>query len=79
MGADHKSPWQSDRHPARSGEIVVNPGLKSDRDHRRRLTALQGEVAGADQVAHYAFADPNRQAPQPHARPRPVCLHRAPF
>ncbi len=54
--------------------IVVNPGLKSDRDHRRRLTALQREVAGADQVAHYAVADPNRQAPQPHAGPRAVCL-----
>jgi hypothetical protein len=58
-----------------SGDIVANPGLKSDRDHRRRLTALQGEVAGADQVAHYAVADPNREAPQPHAPPPTVCLH----
>jgi hypothetical protein len=52
-----------------SGDVIVNPGLKSDRDHRRRLTALQGEVAGADQMAHYAVADPNRQAPQTLFRP----------
>jgi hypothetical protein len=33
-----------------SGEIVRNPGLKSDGDRRRRLTALQGEIAVADQA-----------------------------
>jgi len=53
-----------------SGEIVRNPSLKSDRDRRRRVTALQGEIAGADQMAHRAVADPNRQAPQLPARPR---------
>ena len=31
-----------------SGEIVGNPSFKSDRDRRRRFTALQGEVAIAD-------------------------------
>ena len=31
-----------------SGDIVVNPGLKSGRNVQRRLPALQGEVAGAD-------------------------------
>ena len=46
---------------------VRNPSLKSDRDRRRRLTALQGEIAVADQTAHLAVADPNRQASQPHA------------
>ena len=49
-GANHKPPGQSDRHPACSGDIVVNPGLKSN--SRRSPTALQGEVAGADQMAH---------------------------
>jgi hypothetical protein len=44
-----------------SCEIVSNPGFKSERSVRRRLTALQGEVAGADQVAHYAVADPNHE------------------
>ncbi len=58
-----------------SGEIVRNPRLKSDRDRPRHLTALQGEIAGADQVAHRAVADPNRQAPQPHAGSRAVRLH----
>ena len=57
-----------------SGEIVVNPSLKSDRYCCRRLTALQGEVAGADQTAHLVVADPNRQAPQPHAGPCAVRL-----
>jgi hypothetical protein len=38
-----------------SGEIR-NPSLKSDRDRRRLLTALQGEVAGADQMAQLAVA-----------------------
>jgi hypothetical protein len=33
-----------------SGDIVVNPGLKSDRDGRSPFSALQGEVAGADQM-----------------------------
>jgi hypothetical protein len=37
---------------------------KSDRDRRRRLTALQGEVAVADQRRHLAVTNPNRQAPQ---------------
>jgi hypothetical protein len=60
---------------AQSGEIVVNPGLKSTRDRSRLLPALQREVAGAYQVAHYAVADPNRQAPQPHSGPRAVRLH----
>jgi hypothetical protein len=41
---------KSDRRPACSGDVVVNPGLKSDRDRCRVLPALQGEVAGADQV-----------------------------
>ena len=50
-----------------SCEIVSNPGLKSERNVGRRLPAFQGEVAGADQMAHYAVADPNREAPQPHA------------
>jgi hypothetical protein len=27
-----------------------------------------------DQVAHYAVADANRQAPEPHSGPRAVCL-----
>jgi hypothetical protein len=49
------------------GEIVRNPSLKSDRD--RRLTALQGEVAVADQMVHFAVADPNGKAPQPRASP----------
>jgi len=58
-----------------SGDIVVNPSLKSDRDRRCRLTTLQGEVAVTDQTAHLAVADPNRQAPQPHAGPCAVRLH----
>jgi len=58
-----------------SVEIVRNPSLKSDRDCRRRLTALQGEVAVADQTAYLVVADPNRQAPQPHAGPCAVRLH----
>ncbi len=58
-----------------SGEIVVDPSFESDRDRRRRVTALRGEVAGADQMAHLAVADPNRQAPQPHAGPCAVRLH----
>jgi hypothetical protein len=37
--------------------------------------ALQGEVAGADQMADGAVTDPNRQAPQPHSGPRAVRLH----
>jgi hypothetical protein len=61
-----------------SSDIVVNPGLKGDRDRRCRLTALQREVAGADQMAHYAVADPNREAPQPHAaRARCACTRLA--
>jgi hypothetical protein len=55
-------------------EIVRNPSLKSDRDCCRRLTALQGEVAVADQTAHLVLADPHRQAPQPDAPPPAVCL-----
>jgi hypothetical protein len=58
-----------------SGDIVVNPSLQSDRDRRRLLTALQGEVAGADQMTHLTVAYPNGQAPQPHAGPRAVRLH----
>jgi hypothetical protein len=58
-----------------SCDVVRNPSLKSERNVRRRLTALQGEVAGADQMAHYAVADPNRQAPQPHAGPCAMRLH----
>ena len=58
-----------------SGEIVVDPSLKSDRDRGRRLTALQGQVAAADQTAHLAVANPNRQAPQPHPGPCAVRLH----
>ena len=53
-----------------SCDVVRNPSLKSERNVRRRLTALHREVAGADQVAHYAVVDPNRQAP-----PRAVRLH----
>jgi len=56
------------------GRKIFNPSLKSDRD-RRRLTALQGEVAIADQTAHLAVADPNRQAPQPHPGSCAVRLH----
>ncbi len=52
-----------------SGEIVRNPSLKSDRDRPRHLTALQGEVAGADQMGHLAVADPDRQAPQAPCAP----------
>jgi hypothetical protein len=33
---------------------------RATRDRSRHLPALQGKVAGADQVAHYAVADPNR-------------------
>ena len=40
----------------------------------RRHTALQGQVAAADQTAHLAVADPNRQASQPHPSPRAVRL-----
>ena len=40
----------------------------------RRHTALQGQVAAADQTAHLAVADPNRQASQPHPGPRAVRL-----
>ncbi len=58
-----------------SGEIVRNPSLKSDRDRGRHPTTLQGEVAVADQMAHLAVADPNRQAPQPHAGLCAVRLH----
>jgi hypothetical protein len=58
-----------------SCDVVRNPSLKSERNVSRRLTALQGEVAGADQMAHRAVADPNRQAPQPQAPPPAVCLH----
>ena len=32
----------------------------SDRDRRRCPNALQGEVAGADQMAHRLVVDPNR-------------------
>jgi hypothetical protein len=64
------APW-----PGLSLEIVGNPGLKGDRDRRHRFTALQGEVAVADQMAHLAVPDPNRQAPQPHAHPWAVRLH----
>ena len=46
------APW-----PGLSLEIVGNPGLKGDRDRRHRFTALQGEVAVADQTAHLAVAD----------------------
>jgi hypothetical protein len=60
--------YEETRHsPARLtglGDIVVNPGLKSDRDRRGLFSALQGEVAGADQMADLAVANPNRQAPQ---------------
>jgi hypothetical protein len=35
----------------------------------------EGEVAGADQRGAQAVADPNREAPQPHAGLRAVCLH----
>jgi hypothetical protein len=57
-----------------SCDIVRNPRLKSDRDRSRRRPALQGEVAGADQMAHRAVADSNRQAPQPHTGPRAMRL-----
>jgi hypothetical protein len=39
-----------------SRDHVRNPSLKSERNVRRRLTALQGEVAGADQMADRAVA-----------------------
>jgi hypothetical protein len=67
--------WCDIRLLISSGEVVVNPGLKSDRDRGRCLTALQGKVAGADQMAHRAVVNPNRQAPQPHSGPRAVRLH----
>ncbi len=57
-----------------SCDVVRNPSFKSDRDRRRRLTALQGEVAGADQMAYLAVANPNGQAPLPHAASRAVRL-----
>ncbi len=58
-----------------SCEVVCNPSLKSDRDRRRGLTALQGEIALADQTAHLAIAHSNRQALQPHAGACAVRLH----
>jgi hypothetical protein len=45
-----------------SGEIVVNPSFKRERYARRRLPALQGKVAAADQMAHRAVVDPNHEA-----------------
>jgi hypothetical protein len=54
-----KSTGQSDRHPACSGGIVVNPGLKSDRDRRRCLNALRGKVAGADHDKNLAHGRDN--------------------
>jgi hypothetical protein len=39
-----------------SCEIVSDPSFKSDRDRCLHLTALQGKVAGADQMAHLAVA-----------------------
>jgi hypothetical protein len=56
-GRNRVVPWRDCTDPeesvgcppaALSGDIVVNPGLKSDRDRRRCLNALQGKVAGAD-------------------------------
>ena len=32
VGADHKPPGQSDRHPACSGDVVRNPSLKGEPD-----------------------------------------------
>jgi hypothetical protein len=49
-------------HPACSGDIVANPSLKGDCDGHRVFLALRGEIAGADQMAHNAVADPQRQA-----------------
>ena len=43
-------------------DVVRNPSLQSKRNVLCRLTAIQGEVAGADQMAHNAVADPQRQA-----------------
>ena len=57
--------------------MLNDPRLKSAGDRRRRPTTLQREVAAADQMAHRAVADPNRQAPQPHTGPRAVRLHAA--
>jgi hypothetical protein len=48
-----------------SCDAVRNPSLKSDRD----VTALQREVAGADQMADRAVVNPNRQAPPTPFRP----------
>jgi hypothetical protein len=56
--------------------IVSYPSLKSDRDRCLQLTALQGEVAVADQAAHLAVADPNCRAPQPHALPHRCACNR---
>jgi hypothetical protein len=39
------------------GHIVANPSLKVDCDCRRVFLALQGEIAGAYQMAHNAVAD----------------------
>ena len=60
-----------------SGDVVRHPSLKSDRDRSRSVPALQGKVAGADQMAHRAVTDPNREAPQPQAPPPAVCLRPA--
>ena len=64
-GVTHRR--QARTQPARSislGKIVVNPSVKREPNVRGRLTALQGKVAGADQMAHQVLVDPNRHAPQ---------------
>jgi len=60
-----------------SDEIVRNPSLKSDRDRRRHLTALQGQVAGADQTAHLAVARTVRHRSPMRARARCACTRLA--
>src|SRR6476646_5156294 len=60
---------------AGSSDTVVNPGFKYECDRCQSLPALQREVAGADQMARYTVVNPNRQAPEAHTPPPPVCLH----
>jgi hypothetical protein len=75
LGAIGPAPLPERPRASSSCDAVRNPSLKSARDRCRGLPALQREVAGADQMAHRAVADPNREAPQPRSGPRAVRLH----
>jgi hypothetical protein len=68
-------PGRSDSHPACSGDIVVNQASRAIATIGADLLLSRARLAGADQMADRAVADPNRQAPQPHAPPPAVCLH----